>query len=126
MATTAPAARSKPTCEEQVDEHMAGRLNDLRALNGLIQQPDGDSEETDRAVDEYRDSILSDDVTAVHRLQLSFGGPADYWYVHVRDGEITRVDYVFQDWFDRATRTLEGSDFEIAAMVLGQVIVIEG
>lgn len=36
------------------------------------------------------------------RLQLSGGGPADFIEITAREGEVVRVEYLFQDWFDSA------------------------
>ena len=59
----------------------------------------------------------------MYRVELSYGGPQDYFDVFVSDdGDIERIEYRFLDWFDGATRVVEGDDFDALADFARQVI----
>ena len=51
----------------------------------------------------------------VYHVGLSWGGPADgfYLYVDPEDHTIDKVEYYFQDWFDGAKRVLTGDKFDM-------------
>jgi hypothetical protein len=51
---------------------------------------------------------------------LSWGGPADYFEIDFsEEGEIEEGRYIFQDWNDGATKTLDIEDAEKVAEVYG-------
>lgn len=58
----------------------------------------------DPNLDDYFDGVTIYGVERreVVRLQLSGGGPADFIEITAREGEVIRVEYLFQDWFDSA------------------------
>ena len=58
----------------------------------------------DPDADEYQEGVEIYSVKRLEtiRLQLSGGGPADFVEIVASDGEIVRVEYLFQDWFDSA------------------------
>lgn len=81
---------------------------------------EGDASEYDHAAepdDEYNeDSIyeypLGIEKFTVVRIDLSTGGPGDWLEAKLdSDGDMVRVDYHFNDWFDHAQRSVgQGSD----------------
>lgn len=79
------------TCAQRIDEMMKSREEDIKAL---ISNPDADWSD---------DPALSIDRTEVVSICLSWGGPADYIEITLKDKEVQRVDYRFSDWFDTAT-----------------------
>lgn len=132
-----------PTCEERIEGNLKGRMDDLRRfLSGggefeltcrecehvwctddEVEECPECGEEEKITVDtnlengpfnEYGLSLLKKWV--VYRYELSTGGPADgFWiYLDPDDGEIVRISYYFQDWWDGAERDLTGSDFDTA------------
>jgi len=61
------------------------------------------------------DDFLSVEHYKVTKVVLSTGGPHDEFNIYTNeDGEIVRIEYVFKDWFDVASETLSGSDFDTA------------
>lgn len=65
--------------------------------------------------------VLSLDKHVTYRLCLSFGGPADYFEIDWDLGAKGWIGgrYVFQDWFDGATRPLTTEQIEQLAELFG-------
>lgn len=96
----------QPTCAERINDQLAGRLKMLKP-------------KCKKCLDGYCDKHLAgQDVLwlerkTVYRIQLSTGGPGDDFFVTIDDdGEISRIEYQFLDWFDGARIEVEGQDFE--------------
>jgi len=106
------------TCEERIDEELESRLKDFKlALDGKYGEALGDK---DMEIEDFLDFInnyaLAYDDDAHYRakrLELSWGGPQDY-FLFFEDGII---EYHFLHWFDGAKRTLEGENYKIMAEV---------
>lgn len=107
-----------PSCEERIEAHMQGRLEDLEKLLEL------DSEEYDEDIGNIYEYglclcyIAEEDThngRGFIRYQLSTGGPGDELRYFVDwQGKVYKVEYWFLDWFDGASRTLTGSNLETA------------
>ena len=115
------------SCEERIAGQLAGRLEDMDAIMAAI-----DSEEPSQEfVDEYGDDpwathseypLAIEEVRQV-RIVLGTGGPHDEFLVTLdSEGDIVRISYVFQDWFDGATRELEGDEFDRASRFLAPYV----
>lgn len=134
---------TQKTCEERIAAHLAGRLQDFRAFATLTDYSAGANEpemvdaaerldiETDgqtaddlseAAMERIYEYPLSIQTLRVHRIDLSTGGPGDWFEVFVDDGEITRIVYHFNDWFDHAERTLDGPEFDAAERFVSALI----
>lgn len=105
-----------PNCEERIDGEMADRLADLR---GALEAERDDNED---AVDEYMEGVL--EISAMHikvRIGLSWGGPADGFYVYVDpvDYTIDYAEYYYQDWWDGAVRRLNDEELELVRDMFG-------
>lgn len=96
------AKEDDKSCEARIDSELESRLEDFRKaleseedfidwLNGYVLAYEDDPE--------YRGK----------RLELSWGGPQDY-FVFKENGDIV---YYFLDWFDEAHRELYGDDLEL-------------
>jgi hypothetical protein len=102
-------------CEERIAAHMEGREQDAA---GLFAVTDGDSAsfegETmtdEEAYERLWEWPLSVEVRRYVRIQLSTGGPGDWLDAEIdEDGEVIRVDYHFNDWFDHAERPVNDFD----------------
>jgi len=106
------------TCEERIDQELKRRIHDFElALDGKFKELTGDSpsEEYDFVdwINEYALAYSDDPYYRGKRLELSYGGPQDYFVFH-ENGQIT---YHFLDWFDGAKRPLFGYDLEIMEQV---------
>jgi hypothetical protein len=134
---------SRQTCEERIGAHLASRLADFRDFATLTDERAGanDVEMRDAAdrVGIDTDAAATDDIAdmayeriyeyplgiqtlRVHRIDISTGGPGDWLEAFVDDGEITRIVYHFNDWFDHAERTLDGAEFDTAARFVETLI----
>lgn len=122
------------TCEQRIERHMAGRLDDFRMLTSVIDETATGEQRAslfnhwgvgeEASPDEVREAAieameqlpLSIDKAEVFTVLLSTGGPHDEFQVTYdrENDEVTRIEYVFQDWFDGARRALAGDDFDAA------------
>lgn len=99
------------SCEQRISEHMDSREKMFKEIFDRIDNGD------DAAIEELDTSILSLDTKMVVRIQISWGGPADYVEVelskdeHDRYTEISGVTYHFADWFDHAERPVQEEIF---------------
>lgn len=93
-------------CEERIDEHLKGRLEDLETLfhnyNGEEYHEElGNFNEYGLCFD-YVES--NDQEKGYYRYQLSWGGPSDEFRIWVSFfGKIEKIEYWFLDWFDGAS-----------------------
>jgi len=115
------------TCEERIAAQLAGRLEDFAAYVAVGQ--DGGTKKQRDAIDiegkgeVARESALEGwseyplgvQVKKLLRVDLSTGGPADWFEVTLDDGgQPEHITYVFQDWFDGARHSLSGDEFDAA------------
>ena len=140
----APSPR-QPSCADRLPEHLSGRLSDFRTLTKALQgeeltdeelrevtnlrEPDQEEYDEEKlrelAAERQNEYPLSVEKLTVVKVLLSTGGPADWFECWCdTDGTIERIDYVFQDWFDGARRTLEGEDFRTAEAFLQDYVNI--
>ncbi len=107
------------TCEERIDEQLAGRVSDLEAWAAAqrgevgdfaeIAGIDPDEIDEERAQEWIWELPLAVTLNKVVRVDLSTGGPADFIELHYTadDWRPFRITYHFKDWFDGAVRTVE-------------------
>jgi hypothetical protein len=113
---------SERTCEERIGEEYEGRMKDITALMGAIRvdsleditddmlevvgvtrEEFTDSEDfRERAIECLHEYPLAVSVRKVIRVELSWGGPQDYFEADLESGEASDVSYHFLDWFDGA------------------------
>lgn len=89
-------------CEERIDNE----LNDRESyLSGLYELSDNmDDDESRESINEMAYGI---DTTQVTRVTWSGGGPADFIEIFHNKYGVDRVEYVYQDWYDGARRTVD-------------------
>jgi hypothetical protein len=92
------------TCEERIDSQLSNLEESVTdILKGYYQE--GESEEGYEA---WNNFPLSVETRKETKIQMSWGGPSDFLSV-VHDGtDIFTVTYHFQDWFDGASRSIDG------------------
>ncbi len=115
-------ARRQQTCAERIDEQKDGRLGDFAEL--LDAYDTEDDTERDEASERIYEYPLNVERITVWRVDLSTGGPGDWLEIHTdNENNPTRAEYHFNDWFDHASVTLDGQEFDLAvqfaAMVTG-------
>lgn len=103
-------------CEQRIDEHLQDRIADLRKLLDADRRGEADPElgyfnEYGLSFDYVSKGTFSDQKEGYFRYQLSWGGPSDEFRFYT-DAQLnlSRIEYVFMDWYDGATRELTGSD----------------
>ena len=106
-------------CAERLDNEYNNTIDDLKRVWEAYNTGD------DEAAEEFYNHGLSFDYVAPHtfgddqhdgyfRYQLSWGGPSDEFRFYVGPGyEPHRIEYWFMDWFDGASRTLRGDDYDL-------------
>ena len=120
------------TCEQRIGDHLEGRLEDIRAF-ALLDDGEGTAKQRRKAADtlglDYdadkealREAAiecmgeypLAVSVKRILKVELSWGGPSDFFECEMDGREIVDVTYHFQDWFDGAKRALDGDDLDAA------------
>lgn len=143
------ATENNNTCEARISAHLTSRIETFAALikaaQGAAVEEMADWElaevtgytDTDRAdyadepyklQEEAQERIYDLPLAVTHsrmvRIDLSTGGPGDWLEAQIdEDGDITRITYWFNDWFDAAHRVLTGSDFDTAEDFIRNFIV---
>jgi hypothetical protein len=131
-----------PTCEERIDAHLKNRMeeffpdvSDWSVLQcaRLLKNEGGELRTTN--LEDLRDEVLetiqnravenllSLERTITFKLCLSWGGPADYFELdwNPEAGEWEGGRYLFQDWYDGATRNISREE----AAALGELFNIQ-
>lgn len=93
-------------CSERLPKELEKRLKEIR-----------EALEDEEKYDEYFEGILGISKRIVFTVDLSWGGPADGFIITVdpETREIEEIEYYFHDWFDGATKKLEGEEFELVS-----------
>jgi hypothetical protein len=92
------------SCADLIAGELADREQQLADIYTLAD--DGD----DNAREQIYEMAYGIDRREIIRVIWSGGGPADYLEITHNDGDILRVEYLYQDWFDGARiDVLEGS-----------------
>lgn len=101
-----------PTCAERIGEQLEMLEQEIA---GALEHAD------DPNVDDYYEGTTIYGIQRLEtiRLQLSGGGPADFVEIIASEGEIQRVEYLFQDWFDSA-RVVVSEDSPVYEWALHQ------
>ena len=134
------ANKPEKTCEQRIDERLRGRLEQflpdinswsrlrcarhLKAEGREIKTADIDelrSEVLDLIREQVCNDLLSVEKITTYKLCLSWGGPADFFELDWSDDSRAWVGgrYVFQDWFDGATRFITDCQAEELAELFG-------
>lgn len=103
-----------PTCEERIAVEMASREALIGQMFRIYDGEEEDDEELELTEDSLFEFGLGRQSYRVTNIVMSTGGPGDWlevWQAEgdavVDDGEVVRVTYHFNDWFDHAERVVE-------------------
>ena len=91
-------------CEERIDNELRDRES---YLSEMYQASDLDGEDSDNARESINEMAYGIDTTQVTRVTWSGGGPADFIEIFHNKYGVERVEYVYQDWYDGARRTVD-------------------
>ena len=97
---------ARKTCEDNVEESLKWRLEDLdKLLNGAAHQTLGRLEDYALCFDYVAPDTFKDQEEGYFRYQISWGGPSDeFRFYFDPQTYIFRFEYWFMDWFDGAHR----------------------
>lgn len=115
------------SCEERIDKELKRVIGDFkRAMESInedgqvVISEDEVYEDIIEWLNSYALSYEDDPHYRAKRLELSWGGPSDY-FLFFESGDI---EYHFLDWFDGASRKLTGEDYEIMKRFYDEVLNI--
>jgi hypothetical protein len=99
------------SCEDRIEDSLNRTLETLKELwEGYCSGEEGKDEEFFNyglCFDYVAPDTFSDQEEGYFRYQLSYGGPSTEFRFYVNpDFRCHRVEYVYLDWFDGATRRL--------------------
>lgn len=102
------------TCEDRVDAHLAGRIEQLAEILTAIDNDggeiEGDEVDGEDALERLDEFPLCVDLSVTMTVQISTGGPGDQLEIEIERGQYgweladDHATYRFLDWFDGATR----------------------
>jgi len=105
-------------CEARIEEELKGRIEDI---NGVLNADD--------PIDELNNLALGISQTVLYKLELSTGGPQDYFTFEYdpEAKEVVDITYHFLDWWDGAERVLSASseEFKLLERLFNECIKIE-
>jgi len=115
-------------CEARVNQHLAARIADIRKMWKTY--PEAPSDDLP-ALDEYGlcfdycpAGTWNDQVESFFRWQLSTGGPGDEFRFYAGlDWKSYKIEYVFIDWYDGASRRLHGARYNLLAEIWSDFFV---
>jgi hypothetical protein len=129
---------SESTCKDRINQELKDRISDLKTLWNLYQE---DSEKNDPDLGNFAEYGLCFDYVApktfkgqrkgYFRYQLSYGGPSDEFRFYTEQNfkhnplswgksisfSVTKIEYVFLDWFDGASKKLTGKNFDLLSEI---------
>lgn len=104
------------SCEERIDQSLGGTLTDLRRLWKDYQRGEDEEgiHEYGLSLDYVAPGTFEEQDEGYLRYQLSWGGPSTEFRIYFSPGASRpyRVEYWYLNWFDGASRTMRGEDFE--------------
>jgi len=112
---------AEQTCKDRINEHLHNRISDLKILWNLYNNGDenGDPElgqfnEYGLCFDYVSPNTFNNQRRGYFRYQLSYGGPSDEFRFYTDENlNITKIEYVFLDWCDGASKKLTGKNLEL-------------
>ena len=110
--------KERNTCEERIDNELKDRIEDIKEIV--------ESKDPVEAINEYGLALSK---TVNYKLELSWGGPQDYFiFEYDPDSkELVGITYHFLDWFDAAQRRISSrsKEWEILEQLFYSCILIE-
>ena len=132
--------KKEKTCEQRIDKEMKDRFKQffpdvntwsvlkcaryLKKEGRKITTADINelrSEVQDRIREDAQENLLSIEKVTTYKLCLSWGGPADYFEIDWSEESKcwNGGRYIFQDWFDGATRSISAEEADQLAELFG-------
>ena len=96
--------KERGSCADLIASELSDREQQLKDLYALADDGNDDARE------QIYEMAYGIDRREILRVIWSGGGPADYLEITHNNGDILRVEYLYQDWYDGARLdVLEGS-----------------
>ena len=119
------------TCEQQVNEQLKSRIDDLQKLWKVetceiddeqeiknIEEDIGTFNEYGLCFDYVAAGTFDDQDQGYFRYQLSCGGPSDEFRFYTDGGShCYKIEYVFMDWFDGTSRPIVSDELELLGSI---------
>jgi len=106
------------TCNERIDLNLESRIKDMKKII-----------KAENPIEELNNEALSLTKTEVYKLELSWGGPSDYFTFEYNpeNKELISIEYHFLDWFDGAKRNIpyNSREWDILEELFYNCILIE-
>ena len=115
--------RNNKTCSELIEDELKRRIEDfeqaLRSYeeNNYEKIVTEDGYEYEGVIDwinNYALGYYDDNYYRAKRLELSWGGPQDYFLYFPK---LDRIEYHYLDWYDGASLVLDGEDFKVMSEI---------
>lgn len=95
------------TCAELIGQELEDRERELARLYAVIDSGDGMDKE-DEAYNEINEMAYGIEIKKIFKVIWSGGGPADWIEITTdENGDIEKVEYIYQDWYDGARKQVE-------------------
>ena len=94
-------------CEDKIEAELKDREEYLAGLYSIEDSGDDVAGDRDEARENISEMAYGISTMKVTRVIWSGGGPADHIEIFHDGSGIDRVEYVYQDWYDGARRTVE-------------------
>lgn len=109
-------------CSELIEDELKRRIEDFeQALRSYeennYEKIEIDGYEYEDVLDWMNDYALGyydDNYYRAKRLELSWGGPQDYFLYFPK---LDRIEYHYLDWYDGASLVLDGEDFKVMSEI---------
>jgi len=115
--------RNNKTCSELIRDKLNERIADFKQAlksyeeNNYEKIVTEDGYEYEDVIDwiiNYSLGVYDDNYYRAKRLELSCGGPQDYFLYFQK---LDRIEYHYLDWFDEASLVLDGEDFKVMSEI---------
>ena len=115
--------RNNKTCSELIKEELKERIEDFKQALRSYEENNYEKIVTEDGY-EYEDiidwivcnslGVYDDNYYRAKRLELSCGGPQDYFLYFPK---LDIIEYHYLDWFDGASLVLDGEDFKVMSEI---------
>jgi hypothetical protein len=105
-------------CKERIDKELKERIEEFK--EGL---------KSEDPIEWINESALALTKTWLYRLELSYGGPQDYFLFEYdpEAKQLVRITYHFLDWFDGAEREIKenSEEWKILEKVFWEMLMLD-
>lgn len=89
-------------CKDVIQDELNSRMKELKKAR-----------KNEEAREELAENVLAISKEIHYKIELSYGGPQDYFDIVVRDGKVVSGTYHYLDWFDGAVVDLNDEELSL-------------